>query len=158
MRRMRIIIIILTLLLAWWTYFAFTESKSRETLLEKLKNEHSVAEGTLEHLPIAHGSGPKKSPDFGYKYSVNGAEFKGYIRTSGAFRIPLGVHSIVDLKDRPIHGEKILVWYNPNNPSESAPFEVQDRHITYIKWVMWICISFGLVIYSAVLGVIRVFK
>lgn len=156
MKRLRIIVIVLTALVIWWIYYSYKESTERKLLLISIKNHHLIAEGKLEHLPVAHGSGPKKSPDFGYTYEVNGEKLKGYIRTSGAFRIPLGVHSINDLKSRPMHGENITVFYNPNNPKESTPFEVEERHFTYIKWVMWICIGFGVIIYTALLSVIRV--
>lgn len=95
--------------------------------LESLKKNGVSKEAILIERPKAHGSGPKGEPDYSYK--IKDSEIIGYIKGRGPFRIPLGTHSVKDLKEPPVAGEVIEISYL--NASVHAPFKVEDKHINY---------------------------
>ena len=146
MKKKNILFTILFSILLGWTFFAYSLGSSHITMLKKLRASHFEIQGELELLPVARGSGPKPQADWAYHFEWQEKKYTGYIRAGGPFRIPLGVHSINDLEAKPLHGEKITIIFNPENPEESAPFLVTERHITFARWVMWLSILFGFVI------------
>jgi hypothetical protein len=99
--------------------------------LEALKERGVVKEAVLMELPSAHGSGPKAEPDFSYK--IKDSDVVGFIKGRGPFKIPLGSHSVKDLKKPPVSGETIEIQYL--NESVHAPFKVETKHI-YYAWAV----------------------
>mgnify|MGYP001316354196 CR=1 FL=1 len=100
---------------------------NRVNELQSIRKDGITKEAIISQLPKAHGSGPKAEPDYSYK--IKDSEISGFIKGRGPFRIPLGSHSVKDLKNPPVPGETIEISYIDD--SVHAPFKVEDKHISY---------------------------